>query len=469
MLAGAMASAQGAAPPPMDGLAIVGVTVLPMTETERLSDQTVLVKGDRIVAVGDRAKVAVPAGYRRIEGEARTVMPGLVDMHIHLSPAPGQPGDSTQRALAMSLANGITTARVMLGQPSHPQVRAAVERGEIAAPRIYIASPALNDNNTPSPEAATKAAEKAKADGFDLIKMHGMQNSATWQALQDRARALELPVAGHVSNAVGLKRAMAARQQVEHLDGVPAELLPPGASREFGQFLAGPVLDDLAKSPPERLPELAREVAATGVYFVPTLGAFEQIAEMRRPFDSMRSSEADANYVAEWIIADWRDRRTDLEKAGFTLDDSDRMSAIRRRIVAAFNQAGVPMMAGSDTPHPFHVWGFGMVRDVEALSAAGLGPMGALRAATVVPRNYLRSLPNQGSALGWKADFGTIEPGARADLLLLDKDPSTDIKALRSIRTVVAGGRVYDRAALDWLLADARTSGKAQPQPSPPS
>lgn len=466
MFAAACTSAtSSAAPAQTDGLAIVGVTVLPMTGKERLTDQTVLVKGDRIVGVGDRSRVQIPAGYKRIEGEGRTVMPGLVDMHIHLSPAPGKPGDSTQRSLAMSLANGVTTARVMLGQPSHPEVRAAVERGEIVGPRIYIASKALNDENTPTAEAAVKSVEEAKAAKFDLIKAHAIANVPAWQAVQDRAKALGIPVAGHVTNEVGLKRALAARQEVEHLDAVPAELLPPEASRAFGQFLDGPILDELAKVPPERLPQLAKEVAATGVYFVPTLGAFERIAALGKPFEAMLS-EPDAAYVAPWVIDQWRQQRMGLEGAGFTARDAERMSATRRSIVAAFKDAGVPMMAGSDTPHPFHVWGFGMIRDMEALGAAGLGPMGALRAATVVPRDYLRTLPNQGSALGWKADFGTVEAGARADLLLLDKDPSADLGALKSIRTVVAGGRVYDRAALDALLADARKAGTAQAPPS---
>ena len=466
MSAAACASgAGGTAAPAMERLAIVGATVLPMTDMERLEDQTILIEGDRIVSVGPRAQVRVPEGYRTIAAHGRFVMPGLVDMHIHLSPEPGKAGDSTQRALAMELANGVTTARVMLGQPVHPSVRAAVESGTIVGPRIYIAWTALNDQNTPTPDAARDAVRKAKAEGFDLMKAHGIENVATWEALQDEARKQSIPVAGHVTNAVGLKRALAAKQQVEHLDSVPAALLPPAASRDFGQFLDGPVLADLVKVPPERFAEVAREAAGSKVYFVPTLAAFERIGEMRVPFEQMVASEPDSAYVAPWIIEQWRSRRQNLESNGFTLADSQGMASVRRRIVKAFNDAGVPMMAGSDTPHPFHVWGFGLVRELEALSAAGLGPMGALRAATVVPRDYLRSLPNQGSALGWAANFGTVEPGARADLLLLDRDPSRDIGAVSAIRAVIAGGRVYERSALEAMLAEARKSGKSQPQP----
>ena len=138
-----------------------------------------------------------------------------------------------------------------------------------------------------------------------------------------------------------------------------------------------------------------------------------------------------------------------------------------RKIANALHQAGVPLMAGSDTPHPFQIWGFGLTREIEALREAGLSNIAALRAATVVPRDYLRSLPGQGSALGWKAEFGTVEPGARADLLLLGADPTRDLVALRAIEAVVAGGRVYDSARLASMLREAGAAGKAQPAPTP--
>lgn len=467
-LAGGAASAQPAATVAerTTGLAITGVTVLPMTRKDRLLNQTVLVRGDRIEAVGPASRVRLPAGYEVVSGRGKTLMPGLVDMHIHLSPEPGRPGDSTERALALELAHGVTTARVMLGQPVHPAVRVEIEQGTIAGPRIYIAAKALNDQNIPDEGAARAAVAKAKSDGFDLIKTHAISKVPVWEALQAEARAKGIPTAGHVTNAVGLGRALAAGQQVEHLDSVPAELLPEGASRDFGQFLDGPVLADIGKVASARYDEVARRAAASKAFFVPTLAAFERIGEMDRPFAAMVAEEPDSTLVAPWIIDQWKTRRDNLCGQGFTPLDARGMRDVRRRIVRAFHRAGVPMMAGSDTPHPFHVWGFGLIREIEVLAEAGMRPMGALRAATVVPRDYLRSLPGQGSALGWKADFGTVEPGARADLLLLDADPARSLSALRSIRMVVAGGRIYRQDRLKAMLASARRSGQAQPRPA---
>ena len=452
--------------PPREKIAIVGADVLPMTATERLTDQTVLVDGERIAAVGPRASTAVPAGYRTIDARGKVVMPGLVDMHIHMSPAPGTSWDSTQRALAISLANGVTTARVMSGAPSHPAVRASVEAGTLAGPRLYIAAPSIADPNTPRADAARAKVKAAKAAGFDLIKAHGLGEVPTWQAMSSEAANLGIPVAGHVTNAVGLDRALDARQQIEHLDSIPAAIMPADAPRDFGQFLAKPQLDVLATVSDSRFAEVAARIRAKGGHVVPTLAAFERIAELERPFDSMLSGPDD-DYVATWVIDDWRARRHGLAEGGFTLEDSRGMTAMRRKIANALHQAGVPLMAGSDTPHPFQIWGFGLHREIEALREAGLSNIAALRSATVVPRDYLRSLPGQGSALGWKAEFGTVEPGARADLLLLGADPTRDLVALRAIEAVVAGGRVYDSARLASMLREAGAAGNVQPAPTP--
>jgi imidazolonepropionase-like amidohydrolase len=150
--------------------AIVGADVLPMTATARLADQVVLIQGDRITAVGPRASTRIPAGARRIEARGMTLMPGLVDMHVHLAPAPGQPGDLAQRALAVMLAHGVTTARGMAGSPANLQVRAAIEAGTLIGPRLYAASPALNVNSVTSPEAARAAVAAAPAAGNELVK-----------------------------------------------------------------------------------------------------------------------------------------------------------------------------------------------------------------------------------------------------------------------------------------------------------
>ena len=451
-----------AAAQPQQVVAITDTTVLPMTRSERHSGQTVLITGDTITAVGPSSRIKVPAGSRVIDGRGKVLMPGLVDMHIHLSPVPGVAGDAAQRALAVMLAHGVTTARTMAGSPQNLVVRGKVESGELSGPRIYAAAPALHQKNTTSLEQARTAVRKAKTDGFDLIKSHQLADASVWQAVQDEARLQRMPVAGHVANSVGLHRALAAKQQVEHLDSVPFALLPDGAPEkkmEFDQIPPPAVATAITEG---ALARLAKKVAAAKSWHVPTLSLFEGILDVSTPTETLAAAPS-MRFVPPAAIKQWSAQREGMLESGeFTADGGRKIIDLRRRIAAAFHGAGVPMMAGSDTAQAFVVWGPGLHAEIKALAAAGLTPMDALRAATVVPRDYFRSLPNGGSALGWKADFGTVEPGARADLILLDADPSRDLAALDRPQVVIAAGKVHDRAALDAMLDKAAADAKAQ-------
>jgi imidazolonepropionase-like amidohydrolase len=463
LLAPAVAGARAAEPVIAPITAIIGADVLPMTARERLDDQTVLIQDDRILRVGPRATTAIPAGARRIEARGLTLMPGLVDMHVHLAPAPGAPSDAARRAMAVMLAYGVTTARGMAGSPANLIVREAVESGLIPGPRLYAASPALNVNNVASPEAARAAVAAAHAAGHDLIKAHHLTDIATWQAVQDEARRLGMPVAGHVANEIGLDRAMAARQQIEHLDGALLALLPADAPERqipFGQIPPPPVLAALARLTDADLDAFAARIRAAGSWHVPTLALFERIADVTTPAEQLRA-RPEMRYVPDPVLAQWAGQHGQLAEAGFTRENGEAFIALRRRIARALHRAGVPLMAGSDTAQSFHLWGAGLIAEIEALHAAGLTRLAALRSATLVPRDYLRALPNGGSARGRRADFGTVEAGARADLILLHGDPSRDLAALRRVDTVIAGGRIHDRAALDRMLDEASRAAKA--------
>jgi imidazolonepropionase-like amidohydrolase len=447
---------------PPSTLAIVGADVLPMTGAPRLIDQTVIIRGERIISIGPRDQVPLPGSAHRIDASGLTLMPGLVDMHVHLPPEPGEPGDEAQRALAVMLAHGTTTARGMAGESINFSARDSVERGSIAGPRLYLASEPLNDRMVETPDAARAAVRKAKTAGFDFVKSHHLTEPPVWLALQDEARKLGLSTGGHLANEIGLVRGLAAGQQIEHLDGAMQELLSaarPGLRVDYAQFPPPAVLAALASADDALFDALARRVAAAKSYQVPTLSLFEKVVTAVPSTDELMRGPA-MRYVSPVTVREWAAQREQLKQAGLTPEQATNFIDIRRRIVRAYHRAGVPLMAGSDTAQFFHVWGPGLVEEIEALAAAGLTPMEALRAATVIPRDYFRSLPNGGSSLGWKADFGTIEPGARADLILLRGDPSKNLSSLREIESVIAGGRHYSRAALDSILRMATADAK---------
>jgi imidazolonepropionase-like amidohydrolase len=354
----------------------------------------------------------------------------------------------------------------MAGTPNNLVVRDAVESGALVGPRFYAAAPGLHVNSAKTVEAARTAVAAAREAGYDLIKSHHIVDPAIWQAVQDEARRLGLPTAGHVTNPVGLERAAAAGQQIEHLDGVIFALLPANAPErqiDFSQIPPPEVVLAASKVTDAQIEALARRLVAAKSWHVPTIALFEKIVDQSATPESLRA-HPDMRFVPDQSLQQWTQQRAGFAKeANYSPAAATAFRDLRRRIVRIFHRAGVPMMAGSDTAQFFHIWGPGLIEEVEALHAAGLTPLEALRSATVIPRDYFRSLPNGGSGRFWRADFGTVEAGARADLILLRGDPSRDLSALRRLETVVAAGKLHDRAALDRMLKAAAAAAAKRP------
>jgi imidazolonepropionase-like amidohydrolase len=442
------------------GIAIVGADVLPMTGKERLSDQTVLIWGDRIVKRGARRQVRVPKGYRVIDARGLTLMPGLIDMHVHLDNTAGEESAAFERGLALMLAHGITTVRSTVGTPWHPELRARAERGEVISPRLYIGTQPLNGSNTKDVAAARERVTAAKGAGFDFLKVHDPEPEV-WQTLIDEASKAGLPVVGHVTDQVGIFRALRARQQVEHLEMVPRELLPvnsPDRKETFGQIPPPNLVKLLNGVSDADIKRVAARAKAIGGYHGPNLAFFERVYDVVTPGESLLA-QPDMSYTSAQIRAEWAQQKRELGE-NITPESGRTMRDLRRRIVRAFYDVGIPIMAGSAAPEVYQPYGSGLAREMETFVEIGFTPMDTLRSATVIPRDYFRSLPRGGSALGWKPDFGTIEAGARADIILLSDEPSKNISALRSLRTVIAAGKVYDRAALDGILSRAAADAK---------
>ena len=158
-------------------LAIVDVTVIPMTRDTALDHHTVVVRDGRIVAVGPAARVAVPRGARRIDGRGRWLIPGLSDMHVHLHADDAIPDSVASRELGVMLANGVTTARLMIGTPEHLMLRRDLLAGRVMGPQLWVASPqftgrpADNARVVTTADAARAAVREVSEAGYDFIKL----------------------------------------------------------------------------------------------------------------------------------------------------------------------------------------------------------------------------------------------------------------------------------------------------------
>lgn len=435
-----------------DTVAFVDVNVVPMDSERLLPHQTVVVREGRIVALGPADSTRVPWGATRIEGQGRYLMPGLVDMHLHLVPGTGQPEDPAGQVLALLLANGVTSARA-LGGPKDTAlvVRDRVARGEVLGPTLHVAGPSLHGKSVQGPEQVRQRVREYKAKGYDLLKTHGSLGRETYDAMVSEARAQGLAVSGHVTPDVGLFHALESGQQIEHLDGYLNELLPENdeARAQVGQVELGAPLERMDAA---RIPALAEATKKAGVWSSPTLALFETVTSPEG-VEALRA-RPELRYVPQTAVATWAQMvSNDPEMAGVPAARKLRFAELRRQLALGLYSAGAKLLVGSDSPQLFMVAGFAVHREMEALAAAGIPPYGVLEAATRHPAEFM------GEADTW----GTVAEGRRADLLLLDANPLEDVKHTREVAGVMVRGNWLPRSELDALLERTAVVANAPP------
>jgi len=434
--------------PPESVTAFVNVTVIPMDRERSVPNQTVIVRGDRIVEIGPAARVKIPAGGERVDGRGKFLIPGLAEMHAHIPG--GQASDSVvERTLFLYVAGGITTVRGMLGHPRHLELRARAARGALISPTIYTSGPSLNGNSVPTPESAAKAATEQKAAGYDLLKIHPGVGREVFDTLAVTARRLKIPFAGHVPLEVGLPRALEARySSIDHLDGyVEAMVAPdspvPARQSEFFGVNLGEHLDE------SKLSSLVEATVRAGVWNVPTQVLMENLIGGATAAALARRLEM--RYVPAATAAEWAETKNGmLEETGSTEQSARRVMALRRKLIKALHTAGAGLLLGSDAPQIYNVPGFSTHRELESLVAAGLTPYQALETGT----------RNVAVFFGTQAETGTVGKGKRADLVLLDADPLADIRNTARRSGVMLRGRWMPKAEIDaGLVAVARAVG----------
>ncbi|HEX2202627.1 MAG TPA: amidohydrolase family protein, partial [Longimicrobium sp.] len=454
--------------------AVTHVTVVPMTGAGTvLRDATVLVRDGRIAAVGPAARVRVPAGARRIDGRGKFLVPGLADMHTHLfSDDSAMAHDSVAPyELGVMLANGVTATRLMIGTPEQLALRTAVAEGRVVGPQLWVASPQLagrpydNGIAVTTPEEARAAVRRVAAEGYDFVKLTLFIPPDVYEAVMDEAARAGVRVVGHVDTRVGIERALAAGQPVEHLDAyfeaVLADSAPSRASlTQQGVFRleSWRSLDHVDDRKIAAIGGATARAPGWGKWTSPTLNVFNDAfavgpaeAELRaRPEWGMLPPRFRDSYLAGraryWSAAAAEVRTPERRR---------RYVEVRNALAKAIADSGGKVLAGSDTPEWFHLYGWGLHRELEALVGAGLSPYQALEAATRNPAEFLGAL----------SEWGTVEPGKRADLVLLAADPLADIRNTARIEGVSAGGRWLGRPALDAMIRDAAVRLGGSPGP----
>jgi imidazolonepropionase-like amidohydrolase len=447
------------APPPPRALAITHVSVVPMTHNTVLPDMTVVVRDGRIAALGPAAATTIPRGAAVIDGRGQFLMPGLADMHVHLFADDGAVPDSAAPAeLGVMIANGVTVARVMIGTPQHLALRQDVAARRVLGPRLWVASPQLSGEDgehtyvARTAEEARAAVQRAADAGYDFIKLTNRISRPVYDAIVDAARTRGIPVVGHVDPAVGVRRALETGQQLEHLDGFFEAVLADSAAgmpsvTQMGLFQAASwaSLDHIDD---RKVAELAALTGRAGAFVGPTHNVFNNAFGVGWS-DSAIASWPDLQLWPRARLEGYRRARARYWSAAAaefrTPERRRRYVAVRHALVKGIHDAGGRILAGSDTPEWFNSYGWGLHRELQELVAAGLTPYQALAAATVHPAAFLRQ----------EREWGTIETGKRADLVLLAGNPLADIRNTERIAGVLVGGRHLPQDSLPGLVARA--------------
>jgi len=428
------------APAPTAGdLAITDVAVVPMSQAGVLEHYTVVVRGGRIAAVAPSASIRLAPGMTTIDGSHKWLMPGLADMHVHTG------GDSD---LTLFLAAGVTTVRNMFGSEIHLALRAKIARGEVQGPTIVTAGPII-DGNPPvwpgstvleNPADADRIVAEQKAAGYDFLKPYVRLSRPAYEALVAAGARHGMLLEGHVPTAVGLEGVLAARQRtIEHLDGWTGTLLPDPLSP------SGTAAPEIPGSgfDPAKLPGLIARTLAAGTWNCPTLIVMDRLGALEDPTAVMQRTawiaEIPPAFVAAWSSKEgWMKRFTAHQFAAIRA-----ANASRAQVLAALAAANAPILVGTDTGNPFVIPGEAMHEEIELMVAAGMPRAQVLRAATAQAAVFL----------GTPHEFGVVEVGARADLVLTSVDPLVDPLPLVPDGVMVRGAWL-PRAVLEAKLAE---------------
>lgn len=416
--------------------ALTNAHLIPIGEPGIRAEQTLIVSQGRIVAMGPASDIRIPAGAELLDMRGKYILPGFVDMHVHLA---------DERDLLRLLSHGVTTVRNMAANPGWAtlmgsadarELRRRVRTGELPGPDIYACGPILEGEPPQNamvsvirtPAEAEAAVAATAAGGYDCVKVYNHLGKPEFAAVVAAAERHGLPVMGHVPYAVGLDGALAAGMRtIEHLN---------------------PYVDNFASSyrfDAAELPLKARQTAAAGVYNCPTLVVWDQHPPYAEAEIAKMPLDPRYRYLPWGLRQVWQLSIPGLyelsypDKPGYPAHQM----LLSAPMVKLLHEQGAPLLIGTDANLTGVYPGDATLREMELFAEAGLPNAAILRAATLTAAE----------ALGREADSGRLAVGMRADLVVLEADPLADIRNVRRIGGVMARGHWLPMAELERLSA----------------
>jgi hypothetical protein len=420
---------------PAGPVAFTGATLFDAPAAKLLPRTTVVVEGNRVTAVGPDDQVAIPAGARRIDARGKTLLPGLWDMHAHMSAVDGP----------LDIAAGVTSIRDMANDADFLAAKEKQwDEGSAIGPRVVKAG--FIDGRGPfqgPSKALVSTVEEAlgwvdwyAAHGYEQIKLYSSLDTGFVRPIAERTHAKGLRLSGHIPNHMTATQAvLAGYDEIQHTNMLFLNFLGDSIdTRTPARFTAvaryGAQLD-LGSDSVRAFLRLLKE---HGTVVDPTLATFEGMFTA----NPGEMSDGDARMAARLPAQLARGLRGGGLPA--TPEQRERYRAAYAnmlRMVKALYDNGIPIVAGTDCSA-----GFCLHRELELYSKAGIPNAEILRIATWVPAQVMKHADR----------LGAVAPGKLADLILVDGDPVADIANIRRVSLVMRDGVLFDPAAVYRIL-----------------
>jgi imidazolonepropionase-like amidohydrolase len=428
---------------PERALVIKDVAVIDVIGGVVKPHMTAVISGDRIATLGEAGKIATPKDALVVDGTGKFLIPGLWDMHVHLTMA-------EETALPLFIAQGVTSVRDMGGDFALVKLlRDRIAAGTLTGPRVKAAGPILESARfielvkrgmgetmaaqrigVGSPTEAAQAVASIARLGPDFIKIRTNASRESYLAIAAEAKLVGLPLVGHAPRGLSLIEVSDAGQRsIEH-------------SLTFAENYSE-----------AQWKEIAERFIKNGTHVVPTLIAVRWYREtpdqevMALIDDATGAKDERRKYISPAVADSWR-KHMELKKLESPVD----WEAVRAKNQQGFrllHRAGVKIMTGSDLGGPLVYPGWSAHEELELLvQRVGMKPIEALQSATRTPAEFF----------GMADSLGAVEKGKIADLILLEANPLEQISNTTKIFAVIVGGRYYDKAARQKMIESARPS-----------
>ncbi len=443
--------------------AFVNVNLVPMTDETIFREQTVLIKGMQILAVGPSSALEIPENSVVIDGSNYYLMPGLADMHVHTDTRwlnggwPVSPFD-------LFLANGVTTIRDFgpKGTPADYALywRKEINSGRFQGPTIYTAGPILYGplNN------AAQIVRAQKKQGFDFVKLYSFLSVSAFQDAIATAKKLNLYTAGHIPFAVGLDGILSeGMNEIAHIEELDFEFLDFDRSRTLGhaewfryilQIAAEqlgpfdkPIFDELQLKYQKEIKKIAHKLAASNTPVCTTLSVDDIVVTKLFHADRL-ASRSTSQYLPYGFMESLRQgkNRHQIQFKGHE-DFAPFHFQLNQLLLRELHEGGVALVLGTDAGGMAMglVPGFSLHDELRIMIENGLTPYQAIRTATVNAAAVINKMNGTGN-------FGTLEVGKKADLVMIDGNPFDDINNLKKIQGVMAAGEWFDKPGLQRMI-----------------